>query len=873
MPGVELVADATLSHETDLYLPEHVFDGTPLFPGVMAVEAMAEAAMACVGREEWPVLRNVQFHTPLVVPDNAKVVMRTLALADLPGNGRVRVQVAIRSERDSFKQNHCEAECWFGEEHSGSSPPDFQLPQPLPGPVNQNPEEFSPVPLFQGKFFRRITAIRKLAANEESLTEIRVPTGERYFRRVPDDALVTPSPVVRDACLQTGALILPPGCLPARIEELRFHARATPDERVVCGAWVRSKSTDEFVVDIGVFDARGKPLETMRGLRLRRARGAVAARQAPNPVGSARVAGDLQALLPGTPHAIVLVDHEELKEPAKLGELSAGELERLTTEIPLPRRVSAMGNLVATRRAALGYGCRVRAWASSGNEAAQRVILAHRSDGKPVLQFADESSATTFQSVDVSLADSNGFSVAYIGPAPVGVDVEPIEERDAETWRGLLGDEGYALALRVSTETAESFDCAATRVWTLLEAGKKANGLRRIVPRYESSLGGPWLCFAGGTDSGELELLSVTLAPRRSEHRPRGRPGPAVLTVAVRPTVSQRGPPSEPAATEGSTAFEAVLADFRAGMERLKVLCAKDPQAPGTEARHAEFISIIEETSRRLKPLDKAVGAAMLTAMRERFQKTVLEFLEGSENFRHTLVKPFGYAGDFRLLEMLAGNTCASQGLAYHFDQSQLEYPASEACRRRIEWISEEISELTQCRHAQALSVLDLGIGAAPIEQRLLKRRPEISLCIHAVDWEPAALECVRRAFAGGIHIVHPWRLNLRDPAAMSKVGELAAQADVGIAVGILEALTDAETVRLLQTVLGSLPAGATLYVENFVPTHPTRSVMEWFLDFHLFYRTQDELKAVALRAGADPSRMELKLDLTGSLALLKLTK
>jgi hypothetical protein len=48
---------------------------------------------------------------------------------------------------------------------------------------------------------------------------------------------------------------------------------------------------------------------------------------------------------------------------------------------------------------------------------------------------------------------------------------------------------------------------------------------------------------------------------------------------------------------------------------------------------------------------------------------------------------------------------------------------------------------------------------------------------------------------------------------------------------------------------------------------------MEWFQDFHLAYRSLDELKTLALQAGADPSCLELKLDSTGSLALLKMTK
>lgn len=123
---------------------------------------------------------------------------------------------------------------------------------------------------------------------------------------------------------------------------------------------------------------------------------------------------------------------------------------------------------------------------------------------------------------------------------------------------------------------------------------------------------------------------------------------------------------------------------------------------------------------------------------------------------------------------------------------------------------------------------------------------------MHAVDLEPAALEYVARVLAGGGRVVHPWRLNLREPAALAKVAELAAQADACIAVGLLEALSQPEALALLRTVLRSLPSGATLYAENFVPTHPTRCIMEWFLDFHLAYRSVEELEALARQAGAD---------------------
>jgi enediyne polyketide synthase len=876
VPGVELVADALLSHQTDLYLPEHVFEGTPVFPGVMAIEALVEVAMACAGQAEWPVLRAVQFNAPLIVPENSQVIVRTLALADAPCDGRLRVRVAICSSQDGFKQNYFEAECWFESQSKVSVlPPNLALPRPMPEPLALDPETLCPIPLFQGKFFRRIQAIRCKTMGRQSLTDIQVPAGEQYFQSVPEEAPITPSPAVRDACWQSGALILPPGCLPRRLEELRFHRRATPSETVNCHARVWSQSAAGYLVDLAAFSGDGELLETTKGLRLEQTGRGVAGKPPPAPLKLGRVSSDLQALLPQTPHAIVLVPQEEMEQTPRPAELAEVDMEQVQSQVPLPRRVSALANLVATRRAALAY-----AHQAKGSHAAPvpgSISLAQRPDGKPELLLADDPPGGFFQDSDVSLADGGGLSLAWLAPPPVGADLEQVEARNAEIWRGLLGNDGYALALRVMAQTGEQFDCAATRVWTLLEAGKKAAGLQRVVPEFESPRGGPWLSFVGIIQGAPTEFLSATLALPS---------GTAALTVAVRRAAVEPGCTAESSAPGLIRSFDTLLADFRRDMERLRGACAGDPQEPGLAARHAQFLSVIEATRRRLEFQEHTTPAADVPALQRRFQQTLLPFLEGSQNFRHTLVKPFGYAGDFRLLEMLAANRCSSHGLAYHFDQSQLEYPASVACRQRIEWIGEELLARLKALPRQPalpaptedgdtplLVILDLGVGAAPVEQHFLRRGLEAPLCLHAVDMEPAALEYVSQNVAGPHLGVHPWRLDLRDPASLSRIGELATRADVVIALGLMEALTDHEAVPLLQTVLRSLPDGGVLYTENFVPTHPTRSIMEWFLDFHLSYRSLEELRSVAVRAGADTSRIELKLDTTGSLALLKLQR
>ena len=66
---------------------------------------------------------------------------------------------------------------------------------------------------------------------------------------------------------------------------------------------------------------------------------------------------------------------------------------------------------------------------------------------------------------------------------------------------------------------------SATRVWTLIEAGKKAWGLQRIIPEFTASVGGPWLGFSHIEGGVHLEYLCSTLVKD-------GRKG--VLAVAAR---------------------------------------------------------------------------------------------------------------------------------------------------------------------------------------------------------------------------------------------------------------------------------------------------------------------------------------------------
>src|SRR5262249_12712500 len=108
-PGIELVADATLTTESDPYLDDHVFRGERLFPAVMGLEAMAQAAMAVLRVSEPPVFEDVRFDRPIVAPPGQPTPIRLAAVISAPG----RVEVVLRGAATAFQLDHFRATCRF----------------------------------------------------------------------------------------------------------------------------------------------------------------------------------------------------------------------------------------------------------------------------------------------------------------------------------------------------------------------------------------------------------------------------------------------------------------------------------------------------------------------------------------------------------------------------------------------------------------------------------------------------------------------------------------------------------------------------------------------------------------------------------------
>ena len=260
-PGVELVAEADLSVANDPYLDDHIFSESRLFPGVMALEAMAQAAMSLTGSTRPPRFEPVRFTRPVIVPAEGSLTIRLAALV----RGEGEVEVCLRSAETGFQTDHFRATCRFGD----SQPASALEPAGDTEAVVLDPAlDLYGGLLFQEGRFRRLLGYRRLRATE-CVAEAGAEEARAWFNRYLPQTLVLGDAGIRDTAIHAIQACIPHArVLPGGAAEIAFYSpTATGTYRI--HARERSRVGDLLVYDLAIVTPQGQVVEQWKGLELR----------------------------------------------------------------------------------------------------------------------------------------------------------------------------------------------------------------------------------------------------------------------------------------------------------------------------------------------------------------------------------------------------------------------------------------------------------------------------------------------------------------------------------------------------------------------------------------------------------------------------
>lgn len=256
-PGVELVADSTITAESDPHILDHKYRGQPLFAAVMGLEAISQVAMSLAKWQTPPVFENVRFERPVTCP----TTIRVAALLQEDGS----VDAVLRSSETGFQVDHFRATCRSREEQRALKEPPCSR-QELSPDILPNRDLYGGI-LFQEGRYRRVRGYRLLQARE---CIVEIESGETdWFDRYAAAHLELGDPGARDAVIHSTQACIPHRVLlPTGVDRLTIYSTASCPN-IISHARERSCDGDTFVYDIEVTGDDGEVRELWEGLRLR----------------------------------------------------------------------------------------------------------------------------------------------------------------------------------------------------------------------------------------------------------------------------------------------------------------------------------------------------------------------------------------------------------------------------------------------------------------------------------------------------------------------------------------------------------------------------------------------------------------------------
>ena len=245
------------------------------------------------------------------------------------------------------------------------------------------------------------------------------------------------------------------------------------------------------------------------------------------------------------------------------------------------------------------------------------------------------------------------------------------------------------------------------------------------------------------------------------------------------------------------------------------------------------------------------------------FEKRYRNYFLYGDLTRWTFKKPFGYAGDFKIIDDIYKNKPTTIGFNGLWDAYYLQMTASEAVRQRKDDARQIILDFIKEHQNSNIRIMNLGSGPAREIKELLENDSErifskvifdcYDLDINAINY---AKQLVNNANNVNFFQKNAIRLALKKDIKQ----EIPHEYDLIYSVGLFDYLDERVAVRLAGNMRKLLKKDGVMAIANFGNKYLNSSagLMEWVTEWYLIYRTETEFRRIFLNAGFSPKDLQI---------------
>jgi len=230
--------------------------------------------------------------------------------------------------------------------------------------------------------------------------------------------------------------------------------------------------------------------------------------------------------------------------------------------------------------------------------------------------------------------------------------------------------------------------------------------------------------------------------------------------------------------------------------------------------------------------------------------------------------KPYGYSGDFKIIDYIYQNSPSTSGFDRLFDNYYQMSAICVAVRNRKEDFKRMIADFVNSRKDRSLRIMNLGSGPCReikeiFEAGVLKNK---DVAFDCYDNEQEALDFAKGLLNGFSKVNFIKENALRMAAAKDinlKVGE---KYDLIYAMGLFDYFNHKVSVRMIHNLKKLLKKEGMLVICNVRDKYSNPSVhfMEWAGGWELVYRTDEEFRQIFIEAGFKSEELEIQYEQQG---------
>jgi extracellular factor (EF) 3-hydroxypalmitic acid methyl ester biosynthesis protein len=240
----------------------------------------------------------------------------------------------------------------------------------------------------------------------------------------------------------------------------------------------------------------------------------------------------------------------------------------------------------------------------------------------------------------------------------------------------------------------------------------------------------------------------------------------------------------------------------------------------------------------------------------ERLREILSPVLNENTLIGHGFTKPYGYPGDFSLINNIYYFYVNEDKRYRNWDVFFQNQPGAMAVRNRKDYFLRHCRRLIE-RKNRDVKVLILGSGPASDVYEFLTDNPDSRISFDLIDFDQNAIDFSKKKNDRFNGMVTYNRINVLrfKPYKMY---------DLIWSAGLFDYFKDKHFVYLIMKYVNCLSDGGDFVISNFSTENPTKRLMEVLSDWYLNYRSKEDLLNIASEAGINKNQVKIETEPLG---------